>query len=60
MTARKMVKSTDKLIQDHFAAQHEQTLLLTDKQKMFVEKHNGEKVTITLLIRWAGMIEHHF
>ena len=40
--------------------EHEQTILSTDNQKMFAEKHYDEKLAITLLIVGAGMIAYHF
>ena len=48
-----MMKSTDKLVKDHLAAQY-------DNPKMLTEKHNGEKLYITLLIVGAGLISYHF
>ena len=51
--APKMMKSTDKLVKDHLAAQY-------DNPKMLTEKHNGEKLYITLLIVGAGLISYHF
>ena len=28
--------------------------------KMLTEKHNDEKLAITILIVWAGLIDYHF
>ena len=55
-----LMKSTDKPIKDHQAAQHEQTILFTDNQKMLAKMHNDEKLAITLLIMGAGLIAYHF
>ena len=49
----KMVKSTDKPINDHHAVQH-------DNPKILAKKHNDEKLVITLLIVGAGMIAYYF
>ena len=51
--APKMAKSTDKPMKDHHAVQH-------DNPKILAEKHNDEKLVITLLIVGAGMIAYHF
>lgn len=55
-----LVKSIDKLIKDRLTAQHEQTRLLTDNQKLLVEKYNDEKLAITLLTVRAELIAYHF
>ena len=55
-----LVKSTDKSIEDYLLAQHEQTILLTDNRKMLAEKHNDDKLAITILIVGAGLIAYHF
>ena len=49
----KMMKSTDKPVKDHLAAQH-------DKPKILTEKHNDEKLTITFLIVGTGLIAYYF
>ena len=46
--APKKVKSTYKIMNDRHGAWHKQTTLPTDK-------HNDEKLAITLLIKGAGM-----
>ena len=51
--APKMMKSTDKPVKDHLAAQH-------DNPKMLTEKHNNEKQAITFLIVGTGWIAYHF
>ena len=55
-----LVKSTDKSIKDRFLDQHEQTILLKDNRKTLAEKHNDEKLAITILIVGAGLIAYHF
>ena len=47
--APKMMKSMDKPVKDHLAAQH-------DNPKMLTEKHNDEKLAITFLIVGPGFI----
>ena len=37
-----------------------QTILPTDNQKMLAEKHNDEKLAITLLIMVIGLTNYHF
>ena len=54
--APKTVKGSHKPIKHHLVAQHEET----DNQKMLVEKHNDDKLAITLLIVGAGLIAYHF
>ena len=49
----KMMKNTDKPVKDHLATQH-------DNPKMLAEKHNYEKLAITLLIMGADLIAHFF
>ena len=51
--APKMMKSTDKPVKDHLAAQY-------DNPKMLAEKHNDDKPAITFLIVGAELIAHHF
>ena len=51
--APKMMKSTDKPVKDHLAAQY-------DNPKMLAEKHNDDKLAITFLIVGAELIAHHF
>ena len=51
--APKLMKSTDKPVKDHLAAQH-------DNPKMLTEKHNDEKLAITFLIVRTGLIAYHF
>ena len=46
----------DKPIKDHLAVQHEQI----GNPKMLAEKHNDEKLAITILIVGAGLIAYHF
>ena len=48
-----LMKSTDKAVKDHLAAQH-------DNPKTLAEKHNDEKLAITFLIMGAGLIAYHF
>ena len=43
----------DKPIKDRFAAQH-------GNQKILAEKHNDEKLAITILIVGIGWIAYHF
>ena len=47
------MKRTDKLVKDYNASQHEQAILLT-------ERNNDEKLAITLLIVGTGMIAYYF
>ena len=51
--APKMMKSTDKPVKDHLAAQHH-------NPKMLTKKHNDEKQIITFLIVGTGFIAYHF
>ena len=51
-----LMKSTDKLVKDHLAVQHEQT----DNPKMIAEKHNDDKLAITFLVVGTGLIAYHF
>ena len=46
------MRSSDKQIKD--------IRLPTYKQKMFAEKHNAEKLTISPLIVGTGLIVYHF
>ena len=50
-----LMKSMYKPVKDHLAAQHEQT----DNPKMLAEKHNDDKLSITLLIVGVGLIAYH-
>ena len=51
--APKLMKGMDKPVKDHLEAQH-------DNPKMLTEKHNDEKLAITLLIVGSGLIAYHF
>ena len=51
--APKMMKSTDKPVKDHLAAQHV-------NPKMLAEKHNVDKLATKFLIVGAGLIAYHF
>ena len=46
----------DEPIKYHLAVQHEQI----DNPKMLAEKHNDEKLAITIFIVGAGLIAYHF
>ena len=57
------VKSLDdKSIKNGLAAQYEHamTTLPVDDQKMLIEKHNDEKLAITLLTVGTGLIDYKF
>ena len=64
-TPRK-VKSTDKPIKDCLVAQHDPVghkalqVQQTNNQKMLVERHNDEKLAITILIVGARLVAYHF
>ena len=55
VAAPKMVKSTDKLIKDRHAAQDDPVghkahqVQQTDNQRLLAERHNDEKLIITIL-----------
>ena len=51
--APKMMKSTDKPLKVHLAAQH-------DNPKMLAEKYNDGKLAIIFLIVGAGLIAYDF
>ena len=46
----------DKPIKNHIVVQHEQIV----NQKMLAEKHNDEKLAITILIVETALITYHF
>ena len=50
--APKMIKGTDKPVKDHLAVRPD--------LKIITEKHNDEKLAITVLIVGAGLIAFHF
>ena len=62
----KMVTGSDKPIKDQLEAQHEPVghkahqVQQTDNQTMLVERHNDEKLAITILIVGAGLVAYHF
>ena len=45
---------------DCLATLYEQTILLTENQKILAEKDNDEKLAITLLIMGAEMNDYNF
>ena len=51
-----LMKSTDKPVKDNLVIQHGQT----NNPKMLAEKHNDDKLAITFLIVWVGLIAYHF
>ena len=54
--AERTAQKIDNTIKDYLAIQHEQL----DSPKMLAEKHNDEKLAITVLILGAGLIAYHF
>ena len=64
--AIKTVKSTDKPIKYHLAAQHDPVghkahqVQQTVNQRMPAERHNDEKLAIAILIAGAGLFAYHF
>ena len=51
-----LMKSLDKPVKYHLAVLHQQI----DNPKMLTEKNNDEKLAVTFLIFWTGLVAYNF